>query len=339
MPGVLESGVQVIVVCDGYNITERKRHGRSNGRISADLSRRYEQYISTLQARESRTSSLKILPLSGWQGFCLGLGQAIHRVTTPYVMVLPHDLEFSKGVDLDKMLSLIGDEKNDVNYIGFPGANNSGPRYLERINKVQVQKKLPFRLKSCEIGGVALVPLLMWKDNPHVASVERYKNLVFGENNFQKGDFLEGEFGQRMQAAIREHGLDAHTRFGTYLLWEDSTGIDGTRAQNAYVFHMDGAAYNTLAERLERKWKMPAHDQESLNNAQAYICALCSSKGDESNLQKIIDDVSSKGKFPSHDEVDKPNLDSDHISPRYSHEYTCIWSTSASRLCDACTVS
>ena len=56
--------------------------------------------------------------------------------------------------------------------------------------------------------GLVLVPLLIWKDNPHVALTSHYRDFVFSpEVRFKRGDFIESQFGQQVREAVKEKGL------------------------------------------------------------------------------------------------------------------------------------
>lgn len=125
-------------------------------------------------------------------------------------------------------------------------------------------KALDFLLSSGSGGiGVAgapghrtfrrmLVPLIFWYDSTHIASVEHYKNFVFGlhrlkgvtnfaqEFRLNAGDFVEDKLGQAEREDIKINGLQEHRKYGTYLL-EDLAG--------PFVFHCHGRLMGTSSAR------------------------------------------------------------------------------------------
>merc|ERR1711933_3285 len=83
-----------------------------------------------------------------------------------------------------------------------------------------------------------LLPLPMWKENPHIASVKHYADLVFSGllRRIKRGQFIEETVGQEMlrrlkQAPSHAEAMKVHAKeFGTYLLF------DGHNATS----HLDG---------------------------------------------------------------------------------------------------
>jgi hypothetical protein len=226
-------------------------------------------------------------------------------VHTPYVLVLPHDMEFSHTVDLAALCAILADTSAGVNYIGFgaknrsltPCPNDSSTRVsitAARSNPVlaanpnllnypeRVRAKSGIALTPLAFSGVPtppceptlLLPLFRWKENPHIASVRQYEQVVFGPAAWPKikrGQFIEETVGQRQNDLIlREGGADgwreAHAAWGTYLYWPsvpthassehaEKRGIGVTSAKAApptfaVTHHLDGHTYRTVDERL-----------------------------------------------------------------------------------------
>jgi len=68
---------------------------------------------------------------------------------------------------------------------------------------------------------VPLCQQLFWFDKNHVASVDHYKKFVFESGKVLKGQFVEFSLGQEQLKEIKEEGLSAHSKYGTYLLLDD----------------------------------------------------------------------------------------------------------------------
>ena len=182
---------------------------------------------------------IEVLKLPSWHGFALGFEVALKRVDTPYVMVLPHDMEFKTACDIRTMVQVLAEPTNDAQYIGFPNANNAN--HAERV-----MQKSGISLKPVSVHGLDLMPLLQWKENPHIASVEKYRSFVYKSwPPFKAGQYIEDTFGQRQKKEIAAEGFAAHSKYGTYLLW-NSEG-------KTWTHHMDGRGYRALFTRDEQR--------------------------------------------------------------------------------------
>ena len=120
------------------------------------------------------------------------------------MLVSPHDMEFTSAADLRRIVALVRDAANGVEYVGFPNANNLSHAQRMQARGVQVA---PVRIDGCR-----LLPLCQWKENPHVCSVAHYERCVFGPTawpKIKKGHFIEDTVGQRQRNLIAEHGLEA----------------------------------------------------------------------------------------------------------------------------------
>ena len=286
--------IAVQIVCDGVAPNSRKTKRQaslSQERISA-----YEEYKATLVRRWGRTCQhcgcrcicgerrsprvagtgaglllghldIQVTELDGWHGFGWGLRHALTLVRTPYVLVLPHDMELEHAIDVAELCAILADQTNRVEYIGF--ANPSVLNYPERVQQksgirlvpqlflpaTPDTSGLPRSSRGVEDSttslvpqpGTPLLPLLRWKENPHLTSVAQYDAVVFGPTAWprvKRGQFLEETIGQRQNDLILRSGPDGwkeeHSLWGTYLYWppacasgaptSDATLIDAATA-------------------------------------------------------------------------------------------------------------
>lgn len=301
------SGVCCQIVCDGVQQGSKKT--KRNTALSEERIQAYIGYKQTLISRFGHTCKrcgcgclcgvrakhwsqhtplgaldFSVSELEGWHGFGWALRYALTLVRTPQVLVLPHDMEFSQSVhlhdvlDLGELCAILADETNSVEYIGL--ANPSILNYAERVRAksgicLKPQHFTSARHASARRQPTLLLPLFRWKENPHVANVRQYANVVFGATAWPKvkrGQFLEETIGQRQNGLILAAGSgkdggdwrEEHAKWGTFLFWPapaaatDGCG-NGVPHSNsglaspptfAITHHLDGHVYRSVAERL-----------------------------------------------------------------------------------------
>ena len=71
--------------------------------------------------------------------------------------------------------------------------------------------------------GSPLLPLLMWYDKPHIVWTDYLRTRVYACGILRPGDFVEDVFGRAQMEDIKKHGMDAHSRYGTWVLCDDDT--------------------------------------------------------------------------------------------------------------------
>ena len=254
--------VPVLISCDGYEVGSKKK---KTAAVGEERAADYEEYKARLLrsygavceecgctctcGKRPRVPGawldVQVNELQSWHGFGLGLRAALRLARTPLVLVSPHDMEFTSAADLRRIVALVRDAANGVEYVGFPNANNLSHAQRMQARGVQVA---PVRIDGCR-----LLPLCQWKENPHVCSVAHYERCVFGPTawpKIKKGHFIEDTVGQRQRNLIAEHGLEAHRDWGTFLLWPQAEGAaEGDPGSFAMTHHLDGIGYKTVAER------------------------------------------------------------------------------------------
>jgi len=143
-------------------------------------------------------------------------------VETELVMIVQHDRALRGAVNaLDVCETMLSNA--NVHYVGF--ATSSSINHAHRMrSKYQIDVG-PGLVTSLQ--GQPLCPLLFWYDSTHIAKVRHYLDFAFGwhrpEQPFRlcTGDFFEDKLGQFELKEIKSRGMDAHAKYGTYVLEAD----------------------------------------------------------------------------------------------------------------------
>jgi hypothetical protein len=263
MAGVIRSfpelnSCRIVIACDGVQVVDsvsknqKAKTKRIFGKCTKESFNRYEQYCQALEAREW----LKVDRQTEWKGFALTLRSALKQVTTPLVMVLPHDYELSPRalarIDVRDLLHEMV-ASTGINYIGLPNPRSSTikSRHAEALRDLQTRR---ITGRNSEIS---LEPLAMWKENPHFAKMEAYQTIVFSRH-YKRGQFIEDTLGQEMLSNIKEKGREAFPC--TYLL-----------SLNAPCsFHMDGPRYLPILERQTLRYSVQDFEVEAAEQADEF---------------------------------------------------------------------
>lgn len=257
---------KVIVACDGVHVVENNptsehNHNRGVKRIfgkctDAQLAQ-YEMFCHRLKSRPWMEACCS----NEWQGFALILKMALSSVTTPLIMVSPHDYELTPStlqhVHLPTLLRhTLLDQTFNANYIGLPNPRSSkfGSRHRQALNGI------PSRSILTDDPSVSytLEPLAMWKENPHFATMEAYKSIVY-VHNFKRGQFIEDTLGQEMLRDLKQRGIMAFHE--TYIL----------SLPTPCSFHMDGPRYLPIAERLARGYNVRNFEIEAAKRVEEFV--------------------------------------------------------------------
>jgi hypothetical protein len=249
---------QIVIACDGVQVVEslsnqKAKTKRIFGKCTKETFDRYELFCQALEAREW----LKIDRQTEWKGFALTLRSALKQVTTPLVMVLPHDYELSPSalgrIDVRHLLHEML-ASTDINYIGLPNPRSSTikARHAEALKDLQT--------RSITRGNfdITLEPLAMWKENPHFAKMESYQTIVFSRH-YKRGQFIEDTLGQEMLSNIKDKGKDAFAY--TYLL----------SLNRPCSFHMDGPRYLPILERQALRYAVQDFEVEAAEQANTFV--------------------------------------------------------------------
>ena len=94
---------------------------------------------------------------------------------------------------------------SDIKYVGLHTGSTLG--YQKKISS-----RYRINLQQRVVGEVTLLPMIQWYDSTHIATVEHYRNFVFGRERLTKGNFIEADLGQKQLQSIQQCGMEAHVR-------------------------------------------------------------------------------------------------------------------------------
>ncbi|RKO90140.1 hypothetical protein BDK51DRAFT_39459 [Blyttiomyces helicus] len=213
----------------GYTLTETHQAFKTGAQSSCTVR------LITIATR-FRTP-LRMLFMSDRVGFALAVRSSLDHVGTPYVMVVQHDWRFSRPVDLGAILNAMERDRDEIKYVGFVSRRIVG--YADRKGRRQFLP--PSKVEEGRYD-IPLTRLFFWFDKNHIAETDHYRNFVFSQGRFQRGDFIEDTFGQSQLTDIKRRtqaeGLAAHARYGTFLYYP----ADG---QLSHITHLNGRKYLT----------------------------------------------------------------------------------------------
>lgn len=159
-------------------------------------------------------------------GFGFALKRALTYVRTPYVIVVQHDRNFTRRVDVEAIVKAIEANADWLQYVGLPTSTTL--RYQQFI-----LSKYSIRVEPRGLGpGLDVVPLIQWYDSTHICATAHYRDFVYRGDLVKKGGFIEDKLGQKQLADIRARGMEAHKAYSTFVL------DDGV--EEPMVSHLDG---------------------------------------------------------------------------------------------------
>ena len=301
--------------CECTNDCKKKQQSKRKrvfGKADAATIVRYQEYLDRIEKRPwmtlDRPSPLIVTtkkdddhdanPSSAlstrWLGFALTLQKAIEtHVTTPLVFVTPHDYELLPNSPLQdikasqlvrailmQQSSCEKKHNNIINYVGLPNAKSLTFRQrhadaMEGLENVSIPASSSSSSSSSK--RIVLEPLGLWKENPHFASVQAYREFVFGGSyhRFKRGHFIEDTLGQQMLQALKQQQQqqqddrpqkkkDLFGSFGTYL-FQSENGVPCT-------YHVNGLKYIDTNQRKSRGYPPAKHfEVVHANAAQAFV--------------------------------------------------------------------
>jgi hypothetical protein len=281
------SHCHVVVAADGCqedeSVADSKRK-RVFGKASAAQLRSYHAFLDRLDERPwmtvNRPSAIDNdhnAMSTEWLGFALTLQKAVEtHVSTPLVFVTPHDYELEKdalkdiGVEqlaeaillYEKGNNNITSQPHPINYIGLHNAktltlSQRNASVLENLPSIALQNS------STNFSTWTLTPLASWKENPHLASVTAYRDVVFGSGHhrFKRGHFIEDTLGQKMLQILKDSDVNTKQEifksFGTFLLDPPNNNNNDNKKKQPCTYHINGLKYIDTNERTSRGYAPP----------------------------------------------------------------------------------
>ena len=140
------------------------------------------------------------------------------------------------------------DEDPKISYVGF--VSKKSIEYRQRICN---GRNLPIT-DTFKVNDIPFTRLFYWYDKPHIARTSHYRDFVFCNGFFRRGDFIEDTLGHVQLDDVKKNGLQAHARYGTFLYYPDE-------GKKAALVHLNGRRFMTDAER-EKLVEMVRKDKE-----------------------------------------------------------------------------
>ncbi|KAI8818648.1 uncharacterized protein EV422DRAFT_559619 [Fimicolochytrium jonesii] len=173
----------------------------------------------TLKSTTTSHMPLRTIRAKENLGFALAVRAALQYVQTPYTLVLQHDWAFIHDVPVAELVQLMIDNSSDVKYITFPSVRSLDYTHRKRHND------LPCSIPCAY--SIPVTPLFFFYDKPHLCESAHYKENIFGQKFFRRGDFIEDTYGQHMLNTIKapkdvQGKLAAWKEFGTFMYYPDN---------------------------------------------------------------------------------------------------------------------
>lgn len=151
--------------------------------ISTESQRRaYKDYLTKLNDLTAQFKSIRVLQLQNWAHINGALRKAMEVVTTDFVLVIQHDLKFTRPVDLAKILENMATQ-NQVRHLRF---NKNHKTVVDWDAEYEYRKKTKSRREFIEevlVGespeAFPAVQTLAWSDNNYLCQREYLTTTVF----------------------------------------------------------------------------------------------------------------------------------------------------------------
>jgi hypothetical protein len=213
---------QAIIVCDGIGtvLGSGETPNWKCSKVNPLHVGLYAEYVQNVQrlAHAQKRRPCTVLALNERRGCGLAVDAALASVVTPFVMVVQHDQLFLRGFDVLGVLGAMHSAPTTLRYISLQSRTTL--HYSRRV-----AERFGFQLTELRQAplGSPLLPLLMWYDKPHIVWTDYLRTRVYASGILRPGDFVEDVFGRAQMEDIKKHGMDAHSRYGTWVLCDDDT--------------------------------------------------------------------------------------------------------------------
>lgn len=187
----------------------------------------YRQYLDSLRDFDATWPSLRVLELSQWGHINGALREAMKQVATEFVLVIQHDLEFLRDLDIHSLAKAMS-RHPEIKHVRF----NKKPRTVidwdaeyEYRNKTRSRRDFIEEVVVSD-GSQAhhLVRTLAWSDNNYLCRKSYLTDTVFA---------LTGKMRVPPEHVLNPLGSPSNHRIlGTY--------IYGRIDEPPYISHLDG---------------------------------------------------------------------------------------------------
>ncbi len=198
---------QVIIVCDGYRVSEK--HELKRGVITPIQVLNYLQYIDNLKTNSPKNYT--VLVRERRYGFAKNVRYGLEQCVSDYVLVVQHDFMFVEPIDFEQLVAqhFVAGE---INYLTFKSNGKDN-----RTNYIA--------------QDTDILPLLFLYDRNHLVRKSFYLDYIFKQ--YKVKNFIEDSFGHTMKDMLKED-MTYFSLFKTYIL----------NSPDLIVRHVDGRGRN-----------------------------------------------------------------------------------------------
>lgn len=230
-----------IIMCDGWTkiVAEGQKQAIKSVVITEDLKNKYLEYVENIRkkAESNEYKNAEIYLQEKNNGFAENVKIALYDyVRTPYVIIVQHDQEFKRSVDLKTAIERMK-SNDDIKYIGM--MSDSDQNYVKKI-LARPEYSLFYKDIETEINS------FIWSD------IEKYHNIIKNDPEASKListnnliDFRKDNTDSKVGVT---NAIINYTRYkyGLPLMpivfWYDKTHICSTEFYKKFVFgtvHID----------------------------------------------------------------------------------------------------
>lgn len=204
-------------------------HDGVNEKLQEDLKAHYQEYQRRLKLDLASKPNITIIQAPHFGHLSGNINHALKFVKTKYVLVVQHDLEFIRKIDIQNCLNAL--EMNPkIKHLRFNKLTNypyvwdCNPRY----------RKFLYKEKNISIQGntFSCIKTLGWSDNNHLTTTDYYLKLILPLVGHRK-TFPEN-------VANLASGVYNHRFLGTF--------IYGFLGDEQTIFHLDGRGSQIFPE-------------------------------------------------------------------------------------------
>lgn len=264
--GLLEC--KILIVCDGCEtITHTDIENMKHGKVTSTRASRYKEHLcrlrqkvqsneppfcpqtttSTTQQRQQLQGSIEIVELQERHGSARAIETVFHEyVETPFVMIAQHDNFFVADVPLRSILMELHHHDDNTYYDWVKAIHFPATATLNYRSKVKHRYGIDIESKRLT-KDLSLTPLVFWYGRTHVGRSDYYREFVLSKEyhrTLQVGDHLEELWGEAQLRDILQHGMDAHEKYGNYIInWGESVADNqpgGKQEEEVVLYHLSG---------------------------------------------------------------------------------------------------
>jgi len=219
-----------LIICDGYKFRDKNKF--RSGEITSEWVDAYIEYKKNLQVltenKESIFSGAKLLELEERNGFGYAMREGMAHITTPYVIVVQHDRNFTRGFDLLKVVKGMRRHYHWCHYVGLPTS-----RTIKHASLILSKYRVRVSTVHADVGDrEACAPRVASEDKVHLKALlgTTLSQPKTNQNEYESksSDASDGWW----DSSDRENCMD----LVPLIQWYDSTHIASTSYYRNFVF-------------------------------------------------------------------------------------------------------